>query len=133
MKLVEVKTISKGPGGPVPDELSVDGETFSVRGITDRWFDARANYFKVVASNGIAYLLKADPKAGLLFEDADVPLGAYVLELFRPHCDAALAEVGCPQEVHVSPRLADAAADAQRYLVVENRLVIRQLEEVFLA
>jgi hypothetical protein len=60
MKLVEVKTISKGPGGPVPDELSVDGETFSVRGITDRWFDARANYFKVVASNGIAYLLRQD-------------------------------------------------------------------------
>ena len=59
MKRVEVKTVSNGAEAE-PEEISIDGERLSVRGITDRWFDAKANYFKVVASNGIAYLLRQD-------------------------------------------------------------------------
>src|SRR3990172_3933395 len=72
-------------------------------------------------------------RAPWLLEDEDVPFGAEILEDLRPHRDAHLAEVRLLQQRHVRPGLADAAPDRERDLVVHDRLVIRQGQEVHLA
>src|SRR3990172_7435441 len=68
-----------------------------------------------------------------LFQHADVPRFADVLERLGPHRDGDLAEVGRPKQVHVGPGLPDAPADAQRDAVVEDGLMVRELEEILLA
>src|SRR5215469_15570328 len=65
-----------------------------------------------------------------LVQHMNVLLLAHVLQHLRPHGDADLAEVGLAQEQHQRPRLPDAAADAQRDLVIDDRLVVREVEEV---
>ena len=60
----------------------------------------------------------------------DVPCRADLLELLGPDTDCDLAEVGRTQQVQVGPRLAEAAADGQRTLVVQDSLVLGKLEEV---
>lgn len=63
----------------------------------------------------------------ILFKNVNVFRPANVFKLLRPDRDAYFTKMGRAQQVHVSPRLADASADGQRDLIVENRLVIRQL------
>ena len=52
-------------------------------------------------------------------QHVDVLLRADALQLVRPDADRDLAQVGRAQEVHVGARLADAAADRERDLVVQ--------------
>ena len=63
----------------------------------------------------------------------DVLLRADLLEDLGPHGHADLAQMRRSKQVHVGPRLPDPSADAQRDLIVEDRLVIRKLQEVELA
>ena len=53
-----VQIIVGGASGTDPIEIIVDGKTIEIRGITDRWYDKKANYFKVAASNGHAEIVK---------------------------------------------------------------------------
>ena len=62
----------------------------------------------------------------------NVFLGADVFENFWPHGYTHLSQMGCAQQVHIGPGLSDAAPDAQRDFIVEDRLMIRQIEEIFL-
>ena len=57
-------------------------------------------------------------------KDVDVLLFADLFEFLGPDRDADLAEMCFFKEVHVGPRLPDAAADGEGYLVVEDRLVV---------
>ena len=68
-----------------------------------------------------------------LLQHVDVLLRADVLQLFGPHGDGHFAQMGRAQQVHERPRLTDAAADAKRNPVVEDRPMLWQLEEIFLA
>ena len=43
-----------------PAEIVIDGNRFPILGVTDRWYDPDARYFKVAAANGYAYLLRQD-------------------------------------------------------------------------
>ena len=43
-----------------PVEIVADGQWVRILGITDRWHNRDANYFKVAASNGLAYILRHD-------------------------------------------------------------------------
>jgi hypothetical protein len=43
-----------------PTSFTVDGETLGVDEVLDRWYDADANYFRVLARDGTSYLLKHD-------------------------------------------------------------------------
>ena len=63
----------------------------------------------------------------------DVLLRADVLEDLWPHRYANLPQMGRAQQVHIGPGLPDAAPDAQWNLIVEDRLMVRQTEEIFLA
>lgn len=60
MVSADVEIIEGGPSGVEPWEIAIGGDIFSILGITDRWHDLRAAYFKVVASNGYTYLLRRD-------------------------------------------------------------------------
>ena len=63
----------------------------------------------------------------------DVLLRADVLEDFWPHRYTNLSEMGRAQQIHVGPGLSNAAPDAQWNLIVEEGLMVRQAEEIFLA
>ncbi len=53
-----------------------------------------------------------------------VLLRTYVFEYFWPYGDTDLSKKRRPKQVHIGSRLADASADAQRYLVIEDRLMV---------
>jgi hypothetical protein len=63
----------------------------------------------------------------------DLPCGTHLLEHVGPDRDAHLAEVGLAEQEHRYAGLADAAADRERDPVLEDRAVVRQLEEAELA
>ena len=62
-----------------------------------------------------------------LFEHVDVAGGAHVFQDLRPDANADLAQVRLAQQQHECAGLADAAADAEGELIVQNRLMIRVL------
>ena len=62
---VEIKVIAYSgyKGEQEPRELVVDGVRTKVLGITDRWYEPSAAYFKVAAADGWLYLLRWDFEA----------------------------------------------------------------------
>src|SRR5208337_10220 len=77
--------------------------------------------------------LRITPKSGALIQYMDILLLAHLLQHLWPHRDADFAEVRFAQQQHQRSRLPDAAADAERNLVVDDRLVIRELQKVQLS
>jgi hypothetical protein len=63
----------------------------------------------------------------MLFYHEDVLLLAHVLEYFWPYGGGDLADVGLFQDAHEGAGLADASADTERDLTVQDRLVVWQL------
>jgi hypothetical protein len=47
-------------GEPEPRAVVIDGERHEVTGITDRWHDEQATYFKLAASDGHMYLVRCE-------------------------------------------------------------------------
>ena len=72
----------------------------------------------------------ASAAACRLLQNEDVAFRAQVLEDLRPHGHGDLPEVRLAEQIHVRPGLADAAADGQRDLVVQDRLVVRQVDKI---
>ena len=66
----------------------------------------------------------------VLFYNVDVFLFAHILQDFGPDGSADFAEMGFFEQGHKCSGLADAAANAQRKLVVDNALMVGHLEEV---
>lgn len=57
---IEVIAYSGYKGDQEPRALVVDGVRTAVLGITDRWYDPHAAYFKAAAADGWQYLLRWD-------------------------------------------------------------------------
>ena len=68
-----------------------------------------------------------------LMQDVDVFTRADIFEDLWPHRYAHLTQVGLAQQVHIGPGLSDATPDAQWNLIVENGLMVREAEKIFLA
>ena len=50
-------------GEPEPRAVVVEGRRYEVVGISDRWHDEKATYFKLLASDGHMYLVRCELKA----------------------------------------------------------------------
>jgi hypothetical protein len=58
MSIFEVICNRNEQGESVPARIVFERDIMSIRGISDRWQDGTADYFKVVASDGETYLLR---------------------------------------------------------------------------
>lgn len=47
-------------GEPEPRAVIIHGERHKVTGITDRWHDEQATYYKLLASDGHMYLVRRE-------------------------------------------------------------------------
>ena len=68
-----------------------------------------------------------------LLEHLDAFHVAHLFEHLRPYRNADLAKVRFLEQKHIRSRLSDPATDAERELVADDPLVIRQLEKIELA
>ena len=60
---IAVQTYSGFKADERPASFSVGERTLQIRAIIDRWYEVDHNYFKVVADDGMTYLLRHDPIA----------------------------------------------------------------------
>ena len=60
MKQFDVICDTNEEGEVLPVGLKIGRDVLSIRGINDRWYDEKADYFKVAASDGRLYLLRQD-------------------------------------------------------------------------
>ena len=60
----------------------------------------------------------------------DVLFLADILESLRPDGDGNLAEMRFVEQQHLGAGLADASTDAQWDIIVDDRLVVGELEEI---
>jgi hypothetical protein len=65
-----------------------------------------------------------------LLQHENILARAHLLQDPRPHCDADFSEMSFGEQQHLGARLPDSAAGRERILVIQNRLVIREFQEV---
>jgi hypothetical protein len=60
---ITVQTYAGYKGDERPVSFSLEGRTFRIMEIVDRWYDPDHNSFKVLADDGKTYLLRHDMNA----------------------------------------------------------------------